>query len=362
MEEKNNAPGTPEAEECFPNNSLCKDNTIDVYLQQIEAKKAENVAFDWSQYEIKVTDQYNKPAGLIYQGERLILSRGNIATITGKAKAGKGCTCIGIMASIEDECLTLTLDESIKRILYIDTEQANYHAQNIIKRVYRLCEWDLSQPRDELILLALRPKTAKERFSITEMAIQHYKPDLVFVDGVRDLLNDFNSIDESSEVVNSLMKWSHDFNCGIVNVIHVNKNDRNARGHCGTELINKSESVLEVVNNDGIITVTAPYSRNIPPDDFSFKIVKGLPQLCDSPKESEKKEKLRELIKKAMFGTMQITKKELVRKIVNLTGKKERTADRRIKDAIQAGILKENERGYLYIQSYSEIPDELLPF
>lgn len=362
MEEKNNAPVITKAEECLPDNSLCKDNTFETYLQLQEAKTAENVAFDWSQYEIKVTDQYNKPDGLIYQGERLILSRGNIATITGKAKAGKGCTCIGIMAALEDECLSLTLDESIKRILYIDTEQANYHAQNIIKRVYRLCDWDLSLPRDELILLALRPKTAKERFNITEMAIQYYKPDLVFVDGVRDLLNDFNSIDESSEVVNSLMKWSHDYNCGIVNVIHVNKNDRNARGHCGTELINKSESVLDVVNNDGIITVTAPYSRNIPPDDFSFKIVNGLPQLCDSPKESEKTEKLRELIKKAMFGTLQMTKKELVRKIVNLTGKKERTADRRIKDAIQAGIIKENERGYLYIQSYSEIPDELLPF
>lgn len=362
MEEKNNAPGTPEAKECFPDNSLCKDSEITSFAQIIEVKTSENVAIDWDKYEIKVTDQFDKPQGLIYQGERLILSRGNIATITGKAKAGKGCTCIGIMAALEDECLTLTLDESIKRILYIDTEQANYHAQNIIKRVYRLCEWDLSLPRDELTLLALRPKTAKERFSITEMAIQHYKPDLVFVDGVRDLLNDFNSIDESSEVVNSLMKWSHDYNCGIVNVIHVNKNDRNARGHCGTELINKSESVLDVVNNDGIITVTAPYSRNIPPDDFSFKIVCGLPQLCDSPKENEKIEKLRELIKKAMFGSSEIRNKDLISKIKTLNGKSERTAQRKINVALKAGILKENERGYLFMPSLTDLPDDQLPF
>lgn len=362
MEEKKEAP-ISEAKGMNPRQDFqCKDNNYSLLAQQFEASKAENMAINWDQYEIKITDQYEKPEGLIYQGERLILSRGNIATITGKAKAGKGCTCIGIMAAIEDECITLTLDESVKKILYIDTEQANYHAQNIIKRVYKLCDWDLSKPRDELTLLALRPQTAKERFSITEKAIENYKPDLVFVDGVRDLLNDFNNIDESSNVVNSLMKWSHDYNCGIINIIHVNKNDRNARGHCGTELINKSESVLEVVNENGIISVASTYSRNLPPDSFSFRIVNGLPQVCDSPKESEKIEKLREVIKKSMFGSSQILKKDLIPKIMTITGKKKRTAERKIKEAEKSGILKENTNGYLFMPSLADLPDELLPF
>lgn len=106
---------------------------------------------------------------------------------------------------------------------------------------------------------------------------------LVIIDGIRDLMLDINNPREATFIVNYLMKWTEEFNLHIHTVIHQNKGDENARGHIGTEINNKSETVLRVEkdkNDDAISTVEAVYIRDVSFPSFAFRInTEALPEL-----------------------------------------------------------------------------------
>ena len=76
-------------------------------------------------------------------------------------------------------------------------------------------------------------------------AVERYDPDLVIVDGIRDLVNDINDGVLAQEVMEELMQMAALKNCCIVCVLHQNKGseDHNLRGWIGTELMNKAFEV-----------------------------------------------------------------------------------------------------------------------
>lgn len=332
---------------------------VDELAQAVRA----NLKPKYPNYKVNVTDVFVLPEPIVKQGDRTIASRGNLVIYIGKPKAFKtfltSATCAG---SMEDD--TLSMSGSAEKCLYIDTEQSAAHVNIVHKRIYRLCGWDLSSSNDRLTMLALRELDAGNRLEITLEAIDDTNADLVIIDGVRDLVKDFNDITESSKVVGLLMEASSRKKCAIICVLHQNKNDNNARGHLGTELCNKSETVLQVENTNGIATVKPIYSRNREIAEFSFRINEfGLPIGCDLPKVEIKTEELKELMRKAMFGSSWMSRKDLTAKIAILTGKTERTAERKIKDALDKEILSVNKVGYL-ILSDQAIPEksEPMPF
>ena len=57
---------------------------------------------------------------------------------------------------------------------------------------------------------------------------------------------DINSTGESVEVINKMMEWSSKYDLHIHCVLHLNKGDNNVRGHIGTEMSNKAETVLVI--------------------------------------------------------------------------------------------------------------------
>ena len=69
---------------------------------------------------------------------------------------------------------------------------------------------------------------------------------LVVIDGIRDMVYDINSSSESTKVISLLMTWTGERNIHIHTILHQNKGDEHARGHIGTELSNKAETVLQV--------------------------------------------------------------------------------------------------------------------
>jgi len=305
----------------------------------------------WQDYLLSPTEKYIEPEPIIQQGDRILLSRGNLATIIGKPKSYKTFLNSGICAGVLEDS-TLTFSSSIKsaRVLVIDTEQGISHAQNVLKRIYKLCEYDIKVKNDQINYLTLREVDAKARVNYTIQAIRDNKPDLVVIDGIRDLVLDFNDLTESGEIVGELMKLSSICNCGILTVLHQNKADNNARGHLGSELCNKSETVIQVINNKGIATVSPVYSRNREIQDFSFRIDDaGLPVLCDAPKVEKKAGELAELMKKAMFGSAWMSRKDLTTKVKIVSGKTDRTAERKVKDALEGGVIKFNKSGQVIL-------------
>ncbi len=85
----------------------------------------------------------------------------------------------------------------------------------------------------------------KLRRTLLTEAVRRSKPDLVIVDGIRDLVNDINDGVLAQEVMEELLQLATQEECCIVCVLHQNKNseDHNLRGWIGTELMNKAFEV-----------------------------------------------------------------------------------------------------------------------
>lgn len=127
-----------------------------------------------------------------------------------------------------------------------------------------------------LEFLCLRGYATKERLRKIEEAI--YDLDdlgLVVIDGIRDLAHDINSPGEATDLITKLMQWTDERRIHIHTVLHLNKGDDNTRGHLGTELNNKAETVLQITKDDfdrDISSVAAMHIRDRDFEPFAFRI------------------------------------------------------------------------------------------
>lgn len=218
------------------------------------------------------------------------MTRGSFSLMIGKAKSKKTFLCVLTIASYlgykNDRIKGHPKDRP--RVLWFDTEMSPYHINLMLKRVCRI----LREPDPvNLDTYTLRTCTTDERLKLIEYTIKsNPTASLVVIDGIRDLVYDINSPEEATATATRLMKWSAENDIHIINVLHQNKGDNNARGHLGTELVNKAESVLsvEVSEDPATSVVTAEYTRDIEFKPFSFTVNDdSLPEFCQMPERKE---------------------------------------------------------------------------
>lgn len=217
----------------------------------------------------------------------------NFSLITGKAKSRKTFLTVLIVASYLGYKNDIIHADTERKgtVLVIDTEQSPYHLHRMMKRI---CELIGVENPDRLQAYGLKTLTPEEKVKFIEHKIRTTPEiSMVVIDGIRDLVYDINSPEEATKTSVRLMKWCAENNIHIINVLHQNKGDANARGHLGTELVNKAETVLSVnLDSDKTIsTVASEYSRELDFGSFSFIINdNSLPEICGTPeKESEHK-------------------------------------------------------------------------
>ena len=208
--------------------------------------------------------------------------RRELVAITGKAKSGKTFVTSMLMACcITQKVLALERHTDIKghtdladltdfrplRVLWYDTEQSDESTQDILKnRVLRMIHKtntkvqldgpkgkvnhsNITNEKDSCVptfdVFNVRAVEWKERRGLLKEAVERYGPDLVIVDGIRDLVNDINDGVLAQEVMEELLHLATERNCCIVCVLHQNKGseDHNLRGWIGTELMNKAFEV-----------------------------------------------------------------------------------------------------------------------
>lgn len=244
---------------------------------------------------------------------------GGIQAISGQKKNGKTFVLAQLMAVALgkggrlDEYLPglRTREDTIEwlghepKVLYCDTEMEQLNTAKVLRRVHWLLEWDLKERSERFFVLWLRevPKTEKatankERWRLIKNAIELVKPDIVFVDGLRDLVNDFNDNSESSAIVGEMMSLASQKQLCIWNVLHYNPKPSNddeskMRGHLGTELGNKvSDTFVSTKKKDagtGKVTfsVRQQDARGKDVDDWKFEIVDdagnlGIPRIINN--------------------------------------------------------------------------------
>ena len=243
----------------------------------------------WKASLIHVTDEFSLPPVVLQAGEAIIGTLGNFSVSTGKAKAKKTFNVSAIVAAalINGKVLEYqaSFPESKRNILYFDTEQSPYHCQLVMQRILWLAGLPIDRDPELLRFSHLRAiADPNERREIIRHAIYNTpNVGLVVIDGIRDLMLDINNSTEATKLVGDLMQWTSEQNIHIQTVLHLNKGDDNARGHIGTELNNKAETVLQIARDNTLPerSIVAPaIIRSKPFDKFAFRLVEVEDEVC----------------------------------------------------------------------------------
>ena len=222
--------------------------------------------------------------------------RRELVAITGKAKSGKTFVTSMLMAccQIRDVLAFQRYGDEPLRVLWYDTEQSDESTQDILKnRVMRMVDGD-GRLFD---IFNVRGVAWKERRDLLCEAVTRCKPDLVIVDGIRDLVNDINDGVLAQEVMEELMHLATEHDCCIVCVLHQNKSseDHNLRGWIGTELMNKAFEVYscEKLLPQRIFSLEQTLTRKYDIEQTMYFEVgdDGLPVSCGVPTDGGNKDK-----------------------------------------------------------------------
>ena len=225
--------------------------------------------------------------------------RGELVALSGKAKSGKTFVSSILMAlSYRSQVLSLERIEPKRlHVLWYDTEQSEESTQDILRnRIIPMTGIAEDQfPMDSFDIFNVRAEGYDQRLPMLEAAVRHYHPDLVILDGIRDLVADINDGVVAQDCIERLMHLASEERCCIVCILHQNKSveDRNLRGWIGTELKNKAFEVYECSKSSERIftwgqTDTRKYDIL---DTLKFAVNDdGIPYLCSE-----------EQLKEAMF-------------------------------------------------------------
>jgi hypothetical protein len=226
--------------------------------------------------------------------------RGELAANCGKAKSGKTLFLSILMAcAMREDGEVLALKRNCEKpikVLWIDTEQSKQSTQDAqINRIMPLA--GLSDINDDYFFAYnLRGLGYDTRRQLMEFAIIDVQPDLVIIDGIKDLVTDINDAVQATLLMEQLMSLAQKYNCCIVNVLHQNKSeaDQKMRGSIGTELTNKAFEVFqcEYIEESDTFKVKHALSRKhrIRKKLYYRLDDDGLPQECNNPNQQPRGE------------------------------------------------------------------------
>lgn len=325
------------------NKALDVDEAIDKAINELATLQASTIKAD---YFINVGMEIEEPPFLVRQFDVGCNPVGDISAVKAKSKNGKSHFCAILCASVlgcNDFGFTSNFPDA--SVLLCDTEQAAYNSVKIVRKIHALLGWPTHEPNDRLKALNLRSYAPKERMRIITKEAKRLRPTLVVIDGVADVCENFNDVTESNATINALMKLSTEYKAHILCVLHENKakDDNGMKGHLGTLLLQKASDVWQVAKSGSMFTATHTDTRNQQCEPVTFGLDgHGVPMRAASVadvKAEANTEALARLIRQAFGQTREMSYSELRNAIHMYGGISERTAERRIREATDKGII-----------------------
>lgn len=284
-----------------------------------------------------------------------VLYAGNLLTLVGHDKSGKSHVEAAIAKATTEGTRHLGFTcEDVGRIAYIDCEQDRADFESLLLRAgcdaekvagYHLTGLSVSETKAALV------------------AILEGEPNLraVLIDGFADLLGSVNDEEQAIELVRDLMATALKHEVAIIGVLHLNPgSDEKSRGHLGSQLGRKSQTVLQIKQRDDgsrVLFTQRARKRSIPEAHgvrFDWcEESQGFVEVEGTPSEIKQAQKLEEwtrlLIEIEAETDMRAWKnKDIVSAIMEAEVVKKRTAQTRLKQWLEVGLLKHDAKRGVY--------------
>lgn len=343
------------------------ENSNNYKLPDFDEINNESALRDIEKYRIKAADKFAEKSYLLERDGVPFAPRGNICAVAAEKKAGKSWFCMALAsAATSGDFLGMKAREENLSVVYFDTEQDKGDGQKIQKRVHYANKWDFDTDNDRFQIFHLREESPEERRRIVMNITSFLRPDMVIVDGMRDLMKDFNDTVQSQDVVEDHMRLSSAINCCIWDVLHVNPGTVKMRGALGTELGNKLADLIFLSkmenpqNEDDVVykakETDARGHKNIRSIYFLINdlLPYGMTELVGEKKvdelENEEFNRLDAIMKATEFRANGKSWTEL-EKDLKTAGYGRNERHRMIKDATTNGILLKADNGRYYYMS-----------
>lgn len=244
------------------------------------------------------TKPYEKPLKTLSMDGVPFAPLKGIHALTGQSGHGKTMLFSQFMAAIlngEFGGLRYELSDLIRnpKVLYIDTEMEEENTIAVKNRVCQMSNRNPQQSYDDFKILMLREtEEATDRWRKTLKAIYEVKPTIVFIDGLLDLVSDFNKNDECQRMIYRCMQVASHYGISVWCLVHQNPgNTTKLVGHLGSMLERKVTDVFccikETNDKTGEVTFTVKQTkargRDVP--KWKFRVlpvgVYGRPEQID---------------------------------------------------------------------------------
>lgn len=258
---------------------------------------------DVSDYVLDFTEQYKPPMYTLSWNGIKFAPLGGIHNITGQAGNGKTMTIAQFMATFlkgQIGGLKYELSDSFPhpRVLYIDTEMEKDNTIAVKNRVLSMAGRDTNQEYDDFMVLMLREvpdgkQASKDRqgnvvdqvvpasvmrWRMTLKAIWQYKPNVVFIDGLMDVIADFNDNVMCQELIYKCMQVASHYNISLWCLLHQNPGGEKLVGHLGSFVERKVTDIFQTkktkdaTSGDVTFTVSQKKARGRDVPDWQFRV------------------------------------------------------------------------------------------
>lgn len=219
--------------------------------------------------------------------EITIMTEDNVSMIFGPAKARKSALIRVIIQTVYvGETLKLKSSYDRKEIAIFDTEQSKFQCRNATRIIFSLTGCEVGY-------YSVVGLTIGQKKQLVETYLKLF-PDcgLLILDNIVHFVNDFNSVSESNEITQWLLKLKSEYNTHILVVLHENPSGsgsgiRKPRGSLGTNLMNLCETAILIEKDPNDKTqsiVSANLTRGQPFEDLSLTMdYQMIPYLDDMP-------------------------------------------------------------------------------
>lgn len=334
-----------------------EDAELETFLKELkwQDESIDDCIFDVTKPDIPVSYTYDW-RGVIFS------PLGGLTGLNGRPGNGKTMTfSMMIAAALRGEYCGLRCLIDNATCLYVDTEMEVVNHQRTVRRIYDMVGWPQMVKQERFNSIMLREvNDASARWRKVLKAIWQYKPNMVFLDGMIDIVNDFNDNKECQERIYQCMAVASHYNISVWCLLHLNPGSEKAVGHLGSFLERKATDIFVTSKDEDTQTMKIKHvkQRLKKVEDVHFRVEDderhyGHPVILGEAEVQEAiEERLSEepLVMKLPWGLNGFKYSEIVEQLKPHGIKSSRKVYDEIEKAVKGGYIyrdEHNKRFYL---------------